>query len=232
MTTTLQETGVTRAYTIGANERRVYAGNLPYCNKCKLHHVGSCTVKCNNCKRVGHITRDCKTSVVAINQRTHVAIPKATITCYECGRLDILGMNARRLLDHPFNIDLILVELGSFNVIIGMNWLVNHHAMIVCDEKVVRIPFGDEVLIVQYDRYGGGKKSKLSIIRASKPRNVLRKVFPEDLPGLPPTRQVEFQIDLVPGAALVARAPCRLAPSELQELPTQLQELSDKGFIR
>ncbi|GKC83729.1 putative reverse transcriptase domain-containing protein [Tanacetum coccineum] len=57
-------------------------------------------------------------------------------------------------------------------------------------------------------------------------------VFPEDLPGLPPTRQVEFQIDLVSGAALVARAPYRLAPSELQELSTQLQELSDKRFIR
>ncbi|GJY52594.1 putative reverse transcriptase domain-containing protein [Tanacetum coccineum] len=58
------------------------------------------------------------------------------------------------------------------------------------------------------------------------------KDFPEDLPGLPPTRQVEFQIDLVPGAAPVARAPYRLALSELQELSTQLQELYDKGFIR
>ncbi|GJZ76210.1 putative reverse transcriptase domain-containing protein [Tanacetum coccineum] len=57
-------------------------------------------------------------------------------------------------------------------------------------------------------------------------------VFPEDLPGLPPTRQVEFQIDLVPGAAPVARAPYRLAPSELKELSEQLKELSDKGFIR
>ncbi|GKA53353.1 putative reverse transcriptase domain-containing protein [Tanacetum coccineum] len=57
-------------------------------------------------------------------------------------------------------------------------------------------------------------------------------VFQEDLPGLPPTRQVEFQIDLVPGAAPVVRAPYRLAPSELQELSTQLQELSDNGFIR
>ncbi|GKB80910.1 putative reverse transcriptase domain-containing protein [Tanacetum coccineum] len=57
-------------------------------------------------------------------------------------------------------------------------------------------------------------------------------VFPEDLPGIPPTRQVEFQIDLVPGAAPVARAPYRLAPSEMEELSTQLQELSDKGFIR
>ncbi|GJV65836.1 putative reverse transcriptase domain-containing protein [Tanacetum coccineum] len=57
-------------------------------------------------------------------------------------------------------------------------------------------------------------------------------VFSQDLPGLPPTRQVEFQIDLVPGAAPMARSPYRLAPSELQELSTQLQELSDKGFIR
>ncbi|GJZ48993.1 putative reverse transcriptase domain-containing protein [Tanacetum coccineum] len=57
-------------------------------------------------------------------------------------------------------------------------------------------------------------------------------VFPEDLPGIPPTRQVEFQIDLIPGAAPVARAPYRLAPSEMKELSDQLQELSDKGFIR
>ncbi|GKC86681.1 putative reverse transcriptase domain-containing protein, partial [Tanacetum coccineum] len=57
-------------------------------------------------------------------------------------------------------------------------------------------------------------------------------VFPEDLPGLPLTRQVEFQIDLIPGAAPVARAPYRLAPSEMKELLEQLKELSDKGFIR
>nr|GFC19944.1 putative reverse transcriptase domain-containing protein [Tanacetum cinerariifolium]GFC33647.1 putative reverse transcriptase domain-containing protein [Tanacetum cinerariifolium] len=57
-------------------------------------------------------------------------------------------------------------------------------------------------------------------------------VFPEDLPGLPPIRPVEFQIDLVPGAAPVAWAPYRLAPSEMKELAEQLKELSDKGFIR
>ncbi|GKE10727.1 putative reverse transcriptase domain-containing protein [Tanacetum coccineum] len=58
------------------------------------------------------------------------------------------------------------------------------------------------------------------------------KVFPEDFPGLLPTQQVEFQIDLMLGAAPVARAPYRLAPSEMKELSEQLQELSDKGFIR
>ncbi|GJV12187.1 putative reverse transcriptase domain-containing protein [Tanacetum coccineum] len=110
------------------------------------------------------------------------------------------------LLGHPFDIDLMPVELGSFNVIIGMDWLAKYHALIVYDEKVVRIPYGDEVLIIR--------------------------VFPEDLPGLPPARQVEFQIDLVPGAAPVARAPYRLALVEMQELSTQLQELSYRGFIR
>ncbi|GJS33911.1 hypothetical protein Tco_0532293 [Tanacetum coccineum] len=57
-------------------------------------------------------------------------------------------------------------------------------------------------------------------------------VFPEDLSGILPTRQVEFQIDLVPGAAPVARAPYRLAPSKMKELSDQLQKLFDKGFIR
>ncbi|GJV59843.1 putative reverse transcriptase domain-containing protein, partial [Tanacetum coccineum] len=57
-------------------------------------------------------------------------------------------------------------------------------------------------------------------------------VFPEELPGLPPPRQVEFRIDLIPGAAPLARAPYRLAPSEMKESSKQLQELSEKGFIR
>ncbi|GJR71704.1 reverse transcriptase domain-containing protein [Tanacetum coccineum] len=82
-----KKSDVSRAYTIGANEKKAYARNLPYCNKCKLHHVGPCTVKCINCKRVCHMTRDCKASVAVMNQRAHVANPKTTISCYECGRL-------------------------------------------------------------------------------------------------------------------------------------------------
>ncbi|GJY00065.1 reverse transcriptase domain-containing protein [Tanacetum coccineum] len=72
------------------------------------------------------------------------------------------------LLGHPINIDLMPVELGSFDVIIGMDWLANHHAVILCDEKIVRIPYGDEVLIVQGDRSNKGKKSMLSIISCTK----------------------------------------------------------------
>nr|GEY47253.1 putative reverse transcriptase domain-containing protein [Tanacetum cinerariifolium] len=167
-------------------------------------------------------------------------------------------------LNHPFNIDLMPVELDSFDVIIGMDWLKMYHAVIVCDEKIVRVPFGNETLIIRCN--GSNNETQLNIISCTKTRKYLLKgypvflanittktikdksdekrlenvpivrdfseVFPEDLPGLPPTRQVEFQIDLIPGAAPVARAPYRLAPSKMKELSDQLQELSDKGFIR
>ncbi|GJW77649.1 putative reverse transcriptase domain-containing protein [Tanacetum coccineum] len=122
------------------------------------------------------------------------------------------------LLGHPFNIDLMPIKLGSFDVIIGMDWLSNHHEVIVCDEKIVRIPYGDEVLIVQVMKKEIEDKSEEKRLEDVPTVRDFSEVFPEDLPGLPPTRQVEFQIDLVPGAAPVARAPYRLAPSELQEL--------------
>ncbi|GKC89984.1 putative reverse transcriptase domain-containing protein [Tanacetum coccineum] len=169
-------------------------------------------------------------------------------------------------LNHPFNIDLMPVELGSFDVIIGMDWLRRCHAVIVCDEKLVRIPYGNETLVFRGNESNDGRESRLTIISCSKAQEYMAKgcqiflaqisakkeedksegkqlkdvpvvrdfpeVFPEDLPGLPPARPVEFQIDLIPGAAPVARAPYRLAPSEMKELSEQLQELSDKGFIR
>ncbi|GKC03442.1 putative reverse transcriptase domain-containing protein, partial [Tanacetum coccineum] len=135
------------------------------------------------------------------------------------------------LLGHPFNIDLMPIELGCFDAIIGMDWLANHHAVIVCDENVIWIPYG-EVLIVQVMKKETKDKSEEKRLEDVPTVRDFPKVFPEDLPRLSPTRHVEFQIDLVPGAAPVARASYRLASSELQELSTQLQELSDKGFIR
>ncbi|GJT00429.1 putative reverse transcriptase domain-containing protein [Tanacetum coccineum] len=143
------------------------------------------------------------------------------------------------LLGHPLNIDLMPVELGSFEVIIGMDWLAKYHALIICDEKVIRIPYGNEVLIIRGDNYDGRITSKKaedkSEERQLKDVPIVReflKIPLEDFPGLPRARQVKFQINLVPGAAPVARAPYRLAPTERQELSTQLQELSDRGFIR
>ncbi|GJR36312.1 putative reverse transcriptase domain-containing protein [Tanacetum coccineum] len=142
------------------------------------------------------------------------------------------------LLGHPFNIDLMPIELGSFDVIIGMDWLAKNHAVIVCDEKIVRIPYGNEILIVQ------GDKAQVTVKENKDKSNEKRledvptardfpEVFLEDLPGLPPTRQVEFQIDLVPGAAPVAQASYRFSTRQEEELSTQLQELSEtKGFYK
>nr|GEV82606.1 putative reverse transcriptase domain-containing protein [Tanacetum cinerariifolium] len=139
-------------------------------------------------------------------------------------------------LNHPFNIDLMPVEMGSFDVIIDMDWLVKHHAIIVCDEKLVHVPFDNKILIFHGDGSNNGHESRLNIISYTKTQKYLLKGCPiflaHDLLGIPPTCQVEFQIDLIPGAAPVARAPSRLAPSEMKELLDQLKELSDKGFIR
>ncbi|GJS77877.1 putative reverse transcriptase domain-containing protein [Tanacetum coccineum] len=137
-------------------------------------------------------------------------------------------------LNHPFNIDLMSVELGSFDNKIGMDWLRKYHAMIVCDEKLAQeyIARGCQIFLAQISAKKEEDKSKGKQLKDVPIVQDFSEVFPEDLPGLPPARPVEFQIDLIPGAAPVARAPYRLAPSEMKELSEQLQELSDKGFIR
>ncbi|GJU73137.1 putative reverse transcriptase domain-containing protein [Tanacetum coccineum] len=129
---------VTTAYTIEANGKKAYAGNLPYSNKYIKYPI-----ELVNRKLIGSdiMLRGCT-----------------------------LG-----LLGHPFNIDLIPVELGSFDVMIGMDWLANHHTVIACDEKIVQIPYGDEVLIIQGDSRDKGKKSKLSIISCTKTQKYINR---------------------------------------------------------
>nr|GEV53132.1 reverse transcriptase domain-containing protein [Tanacetum cinerariifolium] len=136
-------------------------------------------------------------------------------------------------LNHPFNIDLMPVPLGSFDIIIGMDWLREYHAVIVCDEKIVRVLFGNETFIFHGKRNDQVHESRLNIILCVKAQKYLSKgcdvflahvttkraedklegkrlkdvpifkdfleVFPENFPGIPPARQVEFQIHLVPG---------------------------------
>ncbi|GJX34923.1 putative reverse transcriptase domain-containing protein [Tanacetum coccineum] len=165
------------------------------------------------------------------------------------------------LLDHLFKIDLMPIELGTFDVVIGMDWLVNQDAVIICGKKVVHIPVKNKTLEIVGDR-GTSRLKIISCIKASKyierghqlfvahvtekePKEtfedvtVIRdfpEVFPDDLPGLPPPRQVEFKIELVPGAAPVARwkpgHSNRLAPSEKLErncgTGTKLQEYQKK----
>ncbi|GJV57357.1 putative reverse transcriptase domain-containing protein [Tanacetum coccineum] len=98
---------------------------------------------------------------------------------------------------HVFDINLIPFRSGSFDVIIGTDWLSDHKAKLICHEKVVRIPLPGEEIVVVKD---------------------FPEVFPDDLSGLPPVREIEFRIELIPGAMPVAKSPYRLAPSELEEL--------------
>ncbi|GKA65001.1 putative reverse transcriptase domain-containing protein, partial [Tanacetum coccineum] len=137
--------------------------------------------------------------------------------------------------------DINLIPFGhrSFDVIICMDWLSNHKAEIICHEKVVRIPLLDgKVLRV----LGEKPEEKMRQLKSAKTKEKEQKetvllrdfpeVFPDDLSGLLLVREVEFRIELIPGATPVAKSPYRLAPSELEELSGQLKELQDKGFIR
>ncbi|GJX74963.1 putative reverse transcriptase domain-containing protein [Tanacetum coccineum] len=137
-----------------------------------------------------------------------------------------------KLEGHTFIIDLIPFGHGSFDVIVGMDWLSKLRAKIVCFEKIVQIPLSNgENLEVHGERPEGNLK-QLKTMKVNEPKlkdiPVVREfpsVFPEDLSGLPPSREVEFRIDLIPGAMPVAKSPYRLAPTEMQELSNQLKEL-------
>ncbi|GJX45196.1 reverse transcriptase domain-containing protein [Tanacetum coccineum] len=111
------------------------------------------------------------------------------------------------LLNQPFEIDLMPIKLGSFNIIIGMDWLSKYHARIICDEEVSHIPIDGETFDLTRE---------------------FPEVFPKDLPGLPPVRQVEFQIDLIPGAAPVARSNYSFSSFRMQELLTNYKSLADR----
>ncbi|GKB01706.1 putative reverse transcriptase domain-containing protein [Tanacetum coccineum] len=133
-----------------------------------------------------------------------------------------------------FTIDLIPLGYGSFDVIMGMDWLSKNKAVIVCHGKVVEIPLiGGEILRVQGEHALGVGKTLMNV-KVDEPKmgdiSVVRDfvdVFLKDLSGLPPQRQVEFRIHLIPGATPVAKSPYCLAPSEMQEL--ELNKLTVKN---
>ncbi|GKD10114.1 hypothetical protein Tco_1189799 [Tanacetum coccineum] len=133
---------------------------------------------------------------------------------------------------HKFIIDLIPFGHGSFDVFVGMDWLSKLRAKIVCFEKIVQIPLANgENLEVHGERPKGNLK-QLKTMKVNKPKLKIARdfpcVFPEDLSGLPLSREVEFRIDLIPEAMPVAKSPYHLAPTEMQELSNQLKELQKR----
>ncbi|GKA01865.1 putative reverse transcriptase domain-containing protein [Tanacetum coccineum] len=140
---------------------------------------------------------------------------------------------------HVFDINLIPFGSGSFDVIIGMDWLSDYKAEIIFHEKVVRIPLLDGKVLRVLGEKPKEKMSQLMSAKAKKKKQeeivVVRdfpEVFPDNLSGLPPIHEIEFRIKLIPGAMPVAKSPHHLAPSKLEELSGQLKEHPDKGFIR
>ncbi|XP_021990969.2 uncharacterized protein LOC110887678 [Helianthus annuus] len=148
--------------------------------------------------------------------------------------------------DEEFNIDLIPMVLGEFKMIVGMDWMARHHAEINCENKImfVQSPSGRQLsiqgernvetklctLVQAVKHILNGSRAYLAYVvdaRQTLPKledvevvNEFPDVFPEELPGLPPEREVEFRIELNPGAKPVAKAPYRLAPTEMRELMT------------
>ncbi|GJW69463.1 reverse transcriptase domain-containing protein [Tanacetum coccineum] len=319
-----QET--TRTYAAVPAEGKVYAGNLPKCNRCNFHHSGQCPPKCQKCQKAGHLEKDCRVRPPGAG-----VYPYQDVTCHGCGekghfrnrcpkagnqqnvgaraRAYAVGENPQQnpnvvagtfllnnhyacilfdsgaeksfvssaftsfidiapialntsyeieladgkvvstntvlrgctltLYNHIFKIDLLPTRLGSFDVIIGMDWLSCHRAIIDCCEKIIRIPLSNgKILEVQGERPEKDPGS-LACIKADEKKlddiRIVRdfsEVFPDDLSGLPPVRELEFRVDLIPGASPVVKSPYRLAPSEMLELSNQLKELQEKGFIR
>ncbi|GJY45051.1 putative reverse transcriptase domain-containing protein [Tanacetum coccineum] len=154
----------------------------------------------------------------------------------------IIGLNTilrgctLNILNHPFNIDLMPIELGSFDAIIGMDWLQSgtrgSSAHYLVHQNTRIHAKGCPVFLANINKKETEDKSEKKRLEDVPIVQDFLDLFPEDLSSFPPTRQVEFQIDLIPGVAPVARAPYLLAPSEMKELSEQLKELSDKGFIR
>nr|GEW48223.1 putative reverse transcriptase domain-containing protein [Tanacetum cinerariifolium] len=269
-----------RAYVARNSDRNIYTGSKPLCSKCDYRHEGLCPPRCNNCKRVGHLTRDCRSrpanannnntnnnyrnknnnnqkrngfyacgaqghfkrncpklknnnrgnqgendnaqarvyvvgnagenpdNVVAgtflLNNRYayilfDMGADRSFVSTTFSSQIDItpidldhhynveiadgriIGLNTimrdctLNFLNHPFNIDLLPIELGSFDVIIGMDWLSRYSTVIACADKLMRIPFGNEILTVRGEGSNERNESRLNIISCSKAQEFMSK---------------------------------------------------------
>jgi len=163
---------------------------------------------------------------------------RTSTLCARC-RIEVEG--------RQYRVNLICLPLEGLDVILGMDWLSANHILIDCNEKKVLFPSpeGEEVLLSsrqvdQAIQEGSQCFLILTQLSVEMERGHLgmvvvgefSDVFPDEVPGLPPSREIEFSIDLVPGAGPVSIAPYKMAPTELADLKKQIEELLEKQFIR
>ncbi|GJU29711.1 putative reverse transcriptase domain-containing protein [Tanacetum coccineum] len=252
---------VAKVYNMGTGEKKPYGGNLPKhlrdCPKLKNKDGGNGNAQgwvyaVGNAEKRGNASGNPDSNVVTgtFLLNNHYAsilfdtsADRSFISTAFSSLIDIVPTP----LDNSYDVELADGKIVGIDTIIRVpygnetltfcgnessNGRESRLTVISCSKAQEYMAKGCQVFLAQISAKKEEDKSEGKQIKDVPIIRDFPEVFPEDLPGLPPARPVEFQIDLIPGAAPVARAPYRLAPSEMKELSEQLQELSDKGFIR
>nr|GFB30321.1 putative reverse transcriptase domain-containing protein [Tanacetum cinerariifolium] len=257
--------------------------SYPVCTTCGRRHPREChraAGTCFKCGQADHLQKDCKKNTTASTSdkkpgasgrvfaitEGHAANTSGThVLCISTPMQDSVRItHVYRNLSLQFDdtiraINALPLDMCKFDIILGMDWLTEHHATIDC--RSYRVIFGD-IHAPEFIYHGSLPGKSMQIIYALQAHTLLShgcegflatihdttsdvpsihdqpivfefpNVFPDELPGIPPVREVEFNIKLIPGAEPISKAPYRMAPIELKELKDQLQELLERGFIR
>ena len=172
-------------------------------------------------------------SIRKVHTPFHIEAPGATLVTNEVvnlAHLDVMGLT--------FSINFLIIDLEDLDVIIGMNWMSRHDGVIRCNPRSIKLKHPSEVRVIFFlYKKGGPKLYALNAIVIPELEAIpvvceFSDVFPEELPGMPPNRDIEFVIDLLPGTAPIYKRPYRMSSDEWVELKKQLEILLKKDFIR
>ncbi|GJY85122.1 reverse transcriptase domain-containing protein [Tanacetum coccineum] len=231
-----------QAYTAGPGEKKLYGGSKPLCPKCNYHHDGQCAPKCTNCKRTGYLTRECRSQAAASNNHRAQWANQRVLTCFECGAHGPFKSNCPKLKNknqgnqvgngnavaRAYAVGTAGTNPNS-NVVMGTFLLNNRYASILfdtgTDRSFVSTAFSSLMDIIPttldhgYDiELADGCHIFLAHVTEKKAEDKSEEKRLQDVPIVRDFPKI-FLKDLP-------------APSEMKELSDQLQELSDKGFIR